>query len=192
MTLPDYVLAIDPAGKQENSAFCLSCLTTLNTTIMYEPLLTGIFPTIERGGIPQPDTWPFTKFRRQLKKKYPGTIDLVIERYVGRGHTGWISEHIAFTMGAWAAVWNLGAVRCIMASQWKKPLTQFGEQYDYTSANPKYANWWEDHYSYFYEADRIKRGDKHVQDACGIGYWYWGWELEVDCYPQPSDILTGD
>lgn len=186
----DYVLSFDPGGSQKTWAYALSSVRETRGRAAYGLIESGFCPTIE--DLSRPDFSTLADFlhalvdRHQLGTRY--TCDLVAERYVGRGHTGSLNEFIPFHLGFWTTMWQqlgLGKVRAIMASQWKLKAKKWNSSYSFASTG--FENWWEDYFSFYlptWDQKRSKSCDKHIQDACAIGWYYWYYEMSINCLPQ--------
>ena len=179
-SLPAYVLSFDPGGSGKTWAYTLSTLKFRSNRILYCPLECGFLDTLEN--IAKPDFSKHNQFKSNIEKKYAGAkINLVAERFIGRGFTSWLSEYIAFELGYWSAAWKMGECRFIMAAQWKRKIDKEFKTY---TISKKYEKWWESFWSDYTSIENQKDGVVHIQDSCGIGYWYWSQELNINCIPE--------
>lgn len=168
--IPSYVLSFDPGGSSSSWAYCIS--TVQNNKFL--PLEVGYAPTISNK-IANPDFTELKKFKNTLYTKYPN-MDLVAERFMGRGFGSWLTEFIGFHLGWWASSWEDGNVRFIMASQWKQKAKKF-KPFVKTG---KYENWWEWDFKDVATEQQQKKGVIHLQDAICIGWWFWKYQLTVE------------
>lgn len=191
--MADFVLSFDPGGSIKSWAYALSSVKhDAEERYSFHIVETGFVPVVEE--IARPNFETLTLFfdglrdRHWLHPRLGGhTCDLVAERYVGRGHTGSLNESIPFHLGYWSCVWpqELGRVRLIMASQWKVKAKKWNSFHTFTPNSP-FENWWEDYYAYLLPATKRKRSksERHIQDACAIGWYYWRFEQGLNCLPE--------
>jgi hypothetical protein len=173
-------------------AYALSSVRdTGDKSSTYQVVETGFVPVV--ADIARPDFSEIKCFFENLKDRYGlgprlggFSCDLVAERYVGRGHTGSLNESIPFHLGIWISLWRenyLGECRLLMASQWKLKAKKYNQQVD----SAPFENWWEDYYSYLlpnWELNPTKSTERHLQDACCIGWYYWTYEKKIFCLPK--------
>lgn len=181
MDLPRYLLSFDPGGGSRTWAYALSVVRRGGNKLFYRPISCGFAPIIE--DLSAPDVRPLISFRDHLLSQIAPSarVDLVAERFIGRGFSKKIAETIPFALGVWTTLWgSRGQVNMIMAANWKVKLEKeksllVGK--NYKIEEPWFQRWWE---SWFSVRNPIER-TAHVQDACAIGLWWWRYKLGVDC-----------
>lgn len=178
--LPQYVLSFDPGGSGKTWAYAISTIKVRSNRNYFVPVEWGFIPPIE--DIAKPDIKHIIEIKRTLTEKYPNVrMDLVAERFVGRGFTSWLAEYIAFELGCWCSLWDRGQIRFIMASQWKRMLEK---RVDLKPTLKRYDSWWEEFWMDYTSVDEQHQGIVHTQDALAIGFWYFRYELGVNCTPE--------
>lgn len=188
----DYVLSFDPGGSSRSWAYALSSVRFRDTNAPFFGVLeTGFVPVLD--DLARPNFECIKSFSKDLCSRWGiGSLyscDLVAERYVGRGHTGSLNEMIPFHLGFWASHWlslGAGGFRAIMASQWKLKAKRWNNNYCF-DLEQSFENWWEDYYAYFipqWDLKRSKSCERHIQDACAIGWYYWRFEKKINCLPE--------
>lgn len=148
--------------------------------VYFTPLQTGYVPTLE--SIPEPDFSRHLAFADSFSQT---SMDLVAERFIGRGFAKKIAEHIPFQLGFWASIWNRGRFRLIMPSQWKVPFKKYNSKFTDLEG---YENWWEWYFSEKNSSEDRRKKVVHAQDATAIALYYWREVLKVDCQVEGLNL----
>lgn len=173
MTIPTYVLSMDPGAKSTTWAYTVATVENNHFKI----LECGFVPILE--DLSAIDLKPTFDFITRLKNTYREQLDFVAERFIARGFAAKHAEFIPFTLGVWYSHWKYGAAKLITASQWKVNLKKLNKHYK--APSKRYENWWEFHFESYTTEESRKKKAIHVQDSVAMSFWYYRKVLNINC-----------